>query len=68
MNGRKNGQNDFKLSELAKIVATKTNHNFKTVRAALANLELEGKITISRLPKSATKIVKLVDDEIIYAS
>lgn len=63
-----NGQTDYKVTELTRIIAQKTDHNEKTVRAALNNLELEGKITIARLPKSAIKVVKLVADKTVYAS
>ena len=63
-----NGQTDYKVTELTRIIAQEINHNEKTVRAALNNLELEGEITISRLPKSAIKVLKLAADDKIYAS
>jgi hypothetical protein len=34
----------------------------------LGNLHLEGKVTITPVPKSAIKIVRLVDEEEVYAS
>ncbi|MFC2068306.1 AAA family ATPase [Chloroflexota bacterium] len=59
-------KNDYKVSELMGIIAQKIGHNEKTVRVVLDNLHLEGKINISRLPKSAIKIVKLVDTKVMY--
>jgi hypothetical protein len=59
---------EYALGELTRIIAERTEHNEKTVRQALGNLELEGKLAIYRMPKSALKKVKLVDEEEIYAS
>ena len=49
------------LGELVRQVAQSTEHNEKTVRAAITNLEVEGKVEILRVQDSATKVVKLVE-------
>lgn len=59
------------LGELVNTVAKKSGHNEKTVRSAVGNLVLEGKVALERVPKSATKKVKLiVEDEVkeVYVS
>ena len=56
------------LGDLVSKVSELTEHNPKTVRAAIQNLEVEGNITTFRLPKSAIKIVKLVVGDKVYAS
>jgi len=48
------------LGDLVMQVSTSTNHNAKTVRSAIANLEVEGKVEILRVTGSATKVVGLV--------
>ena len=47
------------LGELVKDVSQEIRHNVKTVRTAIANLEIEGKVEIMRVENSATKIVRL---------
>lgn len=49
------------LGDLVRQISTSTNHNTKTVRSAIANLEVEGKVEILRVPGSATKVVRLLD-------
>jgi len=48
-----------RMSGLIARVVKETDHNQKTIRAALANLEFEGRVKVDRLPKSAIKVVKL---------
>jgi hypothetical protein len=48
------------LGDLVRQVANSSRHNEKTVRAAITNLEVEGKITVERVENSASKVVKLV--------
>jgi len=48
------------LGELVKQVAEITNHNEKTVRAAIVNLEVENKVSLLRVQDSAGKVVRLV--------
>ncbi len=48
------------LGDLVMQVSTSTNHNPKTVRSVITNLEVEGKVEILRVPGSATKVVRLV--------
>lgn len=63
-----NANQEVKLGDLVSKLSASTNHNQKTVRAAVENLEVEGKVTTSRLPKSAIKVVELVAEDKIYAS
>ncbi|MFC1918157.1 AAA family ATPase [Chloroflexota bacterium] len=56
------------LGNLVDSVAAEANCNPKTVRSAVGNLEVEGEVTVSRLPKSAKKLVELVSKEKIQAS
>jgi len=56
------------LAQLVQQVIEETGHNEKTVRAAIGNLEFEGKLSIEKLPKSAAKIVKLVAQDTVHAS
>lgn len=56
------------LSELQNKVAKDTGHNPKTVRIAIDNLGVEGKLIIERLSKRATKMVRLVEQQTIHAS
>ena len=63
-----NSTNEIKLGDLLNQASSETGHNPKTVRAALDNLAVEGKVKVDRLPKSAIKIVRLVPKGKIYAS
>ena len=69
---RKQESRQGTLGELQNNVAKDTGHNQKTVRGAIDNLEVEGKVRIERLPKRATKMVKLVEQPVeqptIYAN
>lgn len=59
---------EYSIGGLTKAIAEKTGHNEKTVRQAIDNLKLEDKVVVSRVPKSAMKKVKLLDNSEIYAS
>lgn len=48
------------LGDLVTQVSRSTNHNPKTVRSAITNLEVEGKVEILRVESSATKVVRLI--------
>ncbi len=65
---KNNRDKKYTIGELTGTIAKETDHNEKTVRHALGNLHLEGKITIAPLPKSAIKMVKLVAEDEVYAS
>ena len=54
---------EAKLGDLVSEVSGKIRRNTKTIRAAIDNLEVEGKVTVSKLPKSAIKIVKLIPED-----
>jgi DNA-binding transcriptional regulator YhcF (GntR family) len=56
-----------KLVVLVHELAQTTQHNAKTVRAALDNLEIEGKVEVYRMPKSAIKMVKMKEEVKLYA-
>jgi len=47
------------LGELVSEVANAVGHSQKTVRSAIDNLKLEGKVLVERVPKRATKLVRL---------
>ena len=49
------------LGNLATQVSESTNHNPKTARSTIADLVVEGKVEILRVPGSAAKVVRLVD-------
>ena len=49
------------LGNLVEQVSERTEHNVKTVRSAISNLEVEGKVEILRVQDSAAKVVKLVE-------
>lgn len=66
LKGNTNGE--VRLSDILRKVSEATGRNEKTVRAAVENLEVEGKVKVYNLPKSATKIVKLIAEDKIYAS
>jgi hypothetical protein len=59
---------EYSMGELTSTIAGQTGHNVKTVRQALDNLALEEKVDVSRVPKSAIKKVKLLEEVEIYAS
>jgi len=48
------------LTKFTTIIAKNTEHNAKTVRAVISNLEMDGKITLEPVPKSSKKIVKKI--------
>lgn len=48
------------LGELVRQVAGSTSHNQKTVRSAITNLVVEGKVEILKVEGSAAKVVRLV--------
>ena len=56
------------LSELVEEIHKRKKYNGKTVRAAIDNLQLEGKVQVERLPKSAKKVVRLAAPEVVQAS
>jgi len=49
------------LGELVQQVADRTSRNQKTVRTAITNLEVEGKVEILRVDGSAAKVVRLLE-------
>lgn len=65
-----NPEVELKLNDIINSVSQVTKHNPKTIRAALRNLEVEEKVKINNLPKSAVKVVSLVGEreEVVYAS
>jgi len=48
------------LGDLVRRVAGNTRHNEKTVRSAISDLEVEGKVEMLRVEGSAAKVVRLV--------
>jgi AAA domain len=65
----RNDGEDMKMTDLVTKVAELTKHNPKTVRIALGNLSFERQVQIYPLPKSAIKMVHLIEkEEVIHAS
>ena len=69
MEALKSTGEDVKMSELVAKIAEQTRHNQKTAREALGNLDFERQVQIYNLPKSAVKMVHLIEnEEVIHAS